>query len=199
MDLGTPGNTWQSVEAAATSLFILGDVRPFVPPKGYYCSGRRGTEKSFWLGGALNHVFVHADDEKRPPTVAPAGIHPTEFTFDVSFWIMDEAKYEDSNVLSICVGGDDSILSIKYQSEHWSIPRDALISTSELRSVVYRITYQSQTGPMSRAMMVEKHDALRFMLGLALHPVILVRGSSAFQEEFLEKMGRRRCGEEVRK
>ena len=193
IDLGTPGNTWKSVEAAATSLYILGDVRPFVPPKGYYCSGRRGTEKSFWLGGALNHVFVHADEEKRPPRVAPAGIYPTKFTFDVSFWILDEKKYEDSDILSICVGGEvDHLLSIQYQSEHWSIPRDALISTSDLRSVVYRITYQSQMGPMSRAMMVEKHDALRLKLGLALHPVILVRGSTTFQEQFLEKMGRRR-------
>jgi hypothetical protein len=191
MDLGNPGNTWRVVEAGAASNFVLGRVCPFVVPEGYYCSGRRGTQKSFWLGGALNHVFVHADAAKRPPAVPPAGIYPTKFTFDISFWILDENRYQDAHVIAICLGGDDSVRSVKFQDEIIARPRDPLIATSELRSMVFRITYQSNMGPMSRAMMLQRHDALRETVGKTLCPIILVRGSIAFQKEFLVEMGRK--------
>ena len=192
LDLGNPGNTWRSVEYAAAARFVLGAVLPFVPPEGYYCSGRRGTQKSFWLGGALNHVFVDATAAKRPPFVGPSGIHPTEFTFDVSFWILDEMKYDDVNVITTVMQGDPNVRSIVFENEIWAVPRDVLIATNEIRSMVFRIKYQSSTQPMSREMMLEVHDALRETLGRALYPVILVRGSRAFQQPFLQNMPRAR-------
>ena len=188
LDLGNKGNTWRPVEYAAAADFVLGAVEPFVPPEGYYCSGRRGTQKSFWLGGALNHVFVHADDSKRPPKVPPAGVHPTLFTFDVSFWILEEMKYEDVAVLTTVMNGHDCVRSVVFEDEIWAVPRDPLIGTTKIRSMVFRITYQSRTKPMSRERMLVVHDGVREILGRALCPTILVRGSTAFQQEFIAKI-----------
>ena len=146
-----------------------------------------GTQRSFWLGGALNHVFVHGEDAKRPKHVSPAGMYPSKFTYDISFWILDETKYKDVDIIALCLQGEH-VRSVKYESEILVVPRDENISTSAIRTVVFRITYQSQKGPMSREMMLEKHDLLREQLGHAMLNVILVRGSIAFQKTFLNSM-----------
>jgi hypothetical protein len=188
LDLGNPGNTWKSVECGAGANFVLAAVDPFVPPDGYYCSGRRGTQKSFWLGGALNHVFVHSAEERRPQLVPPAGIYPTMFTFDVSFWILDEMRYTDADILTTVMESDDCVRSVEFENEIWAQPRDSKIATQEIRSMVFRIKYQSQTRPMSREQMTAVHDQLREKLGLKLCPIILVRGSMAFQQPFIQNI-----------
>eukprot|EP00946_MAST-07B_sp_MAST-7B-sp1_P001708 g1708.t1 len=141
------------------------------------------------MGGALNHVFVHAAEGQRPGGVAPAGIFPPSFEFDVSFWVLDEALYTPSDTLAVTIAADDCVRSVNLQDEIFAVPRDSRISQGAvLRSVVYRIQYQSNTGPESRESMLSRHDRVRAQLAAKLFPSILVRGSTRFQEPFVEKI-----------
>ena len=183
------GNTWRVVENAAAAGLVLASVAPFEPPEGYACSGRRSTSKGFWMGGALNHVFVHAADGRRPANVAPSGIFPPRYVFDVSFWVLDETLYTPSDVIAVAIAADGCVQSVDFENEIVAVPRDANISQgAALRSIVYRIQYQSRTGPESRESMLRRHDGVRDRLAAALFPSIMVRGSTRFQQPFVERI-----------
>ncbi len=184
--LGAMGNTWRAVENAAWGQLVLAAVPPFAPPEGYYCSGRRSTARGFFLGGALNHVFVPADDARRPAGVPPAGLHPPTYTFDVSFWVLDAAKYTPAAVLAVCCACEPCVRRCTLEHEIVARPRDTRIATKEIPSMAFRVTYRSTTGPETRTSMLARHDALRATLGRTLYPTILVRGSMAFQEPFVQ-------------
>ncbi|XP_076969086.1 ferredoxin-fold anticodon-binding domain-containing protein 1 [Tamandua tetradactyla] len=55
-------NSWQVVAMAAQGGLILSDVHPFrceaVP--GYKCTGYKSQDKSFYVEGALNHIFIQS-------------------------------------------------------------------------------------------------------------------------------------------
>lgn len=101
-DLGAEGNTWRVVEQAHAAGLVLAMVRPFTPPPGYTCSGRRGREAGFWIGGALDHVFVRAGRCDGTPS-----LFPPMFFFDVSFWVLDEAAFDPAALQAAFTAPDD--------------------------------------------------------------------------------------------
>lgn len=188
-ELGSMGNTWRAVESAAAAGLVLASVKSFEPPEGYSCSGRRSTSRGFWIDGALNHVFVSAAEKHRPISVAPSGIFPPSYMFDISFWVLDEVLYSDSDFLAVAIGTDECVRSVDFQNSISAVPRDSRISQgASLRSLVYRITYQSETGPESRESMLLRHDNLRAHVASILFPAILVRGGQSFQKPYVDRL-----------
>ncbi|XP_034281169.1 ferredoxin-fold anticodon-binding domain-containing protein 1 [Pantherophis guttatus] len=55
-------NSWQVVEMAAEAGFILSGIEPFNirDVSGYKCTGYRNQDKSFFIEGALNHIFTRS-------------------------------------------------------------------------------------------------------------------------------------------
>uniref|UniRef100_A0A8C5RH85 phenylalanine--tRNA ligase n=1 Tax=Laticauda laticaudata TaxID=8630 RepID=A0A8C5RH85_LATLA len=55
-------NSWQVVEMAAEAGFILSSIEPFDirDVGGYKCTGYRNQDKSFFIEGAVNHIFTRS-------------------------------------------------------------------------------------------------------------------------------------------
>jgi len=98
-DLGATANTWRVVEYAHEAGLVLAAVVPFEPPQEYRCVGRRGRDASFWLGGSLTHVFVKSGASKLSWGIL--SLYPPSYTFDLSFWLIDEAAFDEAEVLRI--------------------------------------------------------------------------------------------------
>jgi hypothetical protein len=99
-DLGAAANTWRVVESAHGAGLVLAAVEPFAPPEGYRCVGRRGRDASFWLGGSLTHVFVKGSGSS-PRSHGVESLFPPLYSFDLSFWVVDEEACDEAEVVRI--------------------------------------------------------------------------------------------------
>ena len=204
IDLKAPQNTWRPVEAAAGARLVLAAVEPFAPPASYTCSGRRGRgEGTFWLGGALTHVFVHSGRE------GVVSLYPPVYNLDVSFFVVDEGAFDpgvveafaraaaaaarakeqgspllgggmsasDDEAACPCFG-PETVRGAALVSTTMAVPYDPAFGLVERRSLVFRVTYQSPRLALSKQGAIDIHEGMRQRLAEGC-AAVAVRGQAA--------------------
>ena len=166
------GDTWQIIEAAALSHFILTDCFRWENMEGYNSSGYRSSNRNFHTRDGITHVFSRDD-------LGKVDLQPLVWKHDISIWILDEEKFDEESMKSavysiVCY---DNIDSIELLDATRVTPRDVSINGStKTLTHCYKIVYRNKA---NKALSKKECSGLQFKvraeLAEAMHGVIAVR------------------------
>lgn len=154
------GDTWQIVEQAAASGFVLAAVHEFRPVSGYRSVGRRSKASGFRTARARTHVF-RREGRGVEPLFPPTHVH------DVTFWVDDEAVGATAVRAVVARVAADAVADDGVQLiDEWRHPSTAR------RSLCFRVTYRSETAALGAAaanrLQMRVRDELVASLGVEL-------------------------------
>ena len=166
------GDTWQIVEAAALSNFILTDCFRWENMEGYNSSGYRSSNRNFHTRDGITHVFSRDD-------LGKVDLQPLVWKHDISIWILDEGKFDEESMKSAVhsIACLDNIDSIELLDATRVTPRDVSVNGStKTLTHCYKIVYRNKSNKaLSKKACSNLQFKVRAELAGAMQGVIAVR------------------------
>ena len=166
------GDTWQIIEAAASSNFILTDCFKWENLEGYNSSGYRSSSRNFRTRDGLTHIFSLDN-------LGKIDLQPLTWKHDLSIWVLKEDLFDEEELkLKIKnIAGNDNIERIDCIDTLRVTPRDESINgTNKTLTNCYTIIYQNNNNKaLSKRRCLDLQLQVRADLGERMNNIVSVR------------------------
>ena len=166
------GDTWQIVEAAAASNFILTDCFKWENMEGYNSSGYRSSSRNFHTRDGVTHIFSQDNFGK-------IDLQPLTWKHDMSIWVLKEDLFDEDDLTTQIklIAGDENIDQIDCIDSLRVTPRDEAINgTNKTLTNCYTVRYKNKNNrALSKKKCLELQFKVREQLSKSMNGTISVR------------------------